>query len=191
MYTNVNEPYGALITAVAAPSIVLAVGVIVIGVAGAARPNPSLIVNSWPSTPAGNVTATATGPGTAISMILSVADTTVTGVATAVLISTNAPLLALIVIIFAPVPVVGATVIPGPASIEVGLFVYDILIFLVILLVKFCLSLIRVGSINKLYYGTCCKVNVLVFTVNVPSTAVALAVTTSPTNNTTGPVDVT
>jgi hypothetical protein len=31
-----------------------------------------------------------------------------------------------IVILFAPVPVVGVTTMPVPATIEVGLFVYDI-----------------------------------------------------------------
>jgi hypothetical protein len=62
-------------------------------------------------------------------MILSVAATTVIGVATAVLIATTSVPAALIVTTSAPVPVVGVTVIPAPASIERGLFVYDILVF--------------------------------------------------------------
>jgi hypothetical protein len=51
----------------------------------------------------------------------------VIGVATAVLISTNAAPLALIVIVVAPVAVVGVTVMPDPAAIDNELFVYDIL----------------------------------------------------------------
>jgi hypothetical protein len=53
------------------------------------------------------------------------------GVATAVLISTKAAPEELIVIVLAPTPVVGVTVIPAPASIDVGLFVYDILCLLI------------------------------------------------------------
>lgn len=129
----VNEPNGALIVAVAAPSMVSApVGVIVIGVAGAAKPNPSLMVNTFPSTPAGKFTATATGPGTCTLTTSSVVPLTATGVATATLTAKGLMPLALIVIVLAPVPVVGATVIPAPASIEVGLFVYDTIVFLII-----------------------------------------------------------
>ena len=112
--------------AVADPSMVPAVGVIVMGVKVLANPSPSLIVNSRPSTPAGSVTATGTGPGTATSITSSVAFETVIGVATAVLIATVGNPLALIVIVFDPVPVVGDTVIPVPANIAEGLFVYDI-----------------------------------------------------------------
>ena len=71
--------------AVAAPSMVSApVGVMVMGVAGAAKPRPSLIVNVLPATPAGKFTATATGPGTCTLITSSVVALTVTGVATAI-----------------------------------------------------------------------------------------------------------
>jgi hypothetical protein len=36
------------------------------------------------------------------------------------------------VMVLAPVPVVGVIVIPAPASIDVGLFVYDTVVFLII-----------------------------------------------------------
>ena len=124
---NVNAPYGALIVAVKAPSIVPAVGVIVIGVAIEARPKPSLIVNAAPVTPTGSVTATATGPGTCTLITSSVVPLTVIGVAVAILIANEDVPVAAIVIELAPVPVVGVTVMPVPARIEVGLLVYDML----------------------------------------------------------------
>ena len=127
---NVKAPYGALIVATAAPSMVPAVGVIVIGVAMDARPKPSLIVNAAPSTPTGNVTATATGPGTCTLITSSVVPLTVIGVAVAILIAYEEVPEADTVIVFAPVPVDGVIVIPVPASIDVGLLVYDIVISL-------------------------------------------------------------
>jgi hypothetical protein len=60
----------------------------------------------------------------------SVAATTVTGVATATRTPRISGPAVLIVTTLAPVPVVGVTVIPEPAKIEVGLFVYDIIISL-------------------------------------------------------------
>jgi hypothetical protein len=58
----------------------------------------------------------------------SVAATTVTGVMIAFLIARIGTPLALIVTTSAPVPVVGVTIIPVPASIDLGLFEYDIFI---------------------------------------------------------------
>ena len=91
-----------------------------------ARPKPSLMLNTCPVLPKGKLTATATGPGTSTLTTSSVV-TTVTGVATAVLTARICVPAALIVIVLAPVPVVGVTVMPVPAKIDVGLFVYDIL----------------------------------------------------------------
>ncbi len=119
---NVNAPYGALISAVAAPSIVPASGVMVIGSAIEARPNPSLMVNVAPVTPAGRSTATGTGPGTWTETTSSVSGSIVTGVVVAILMAYEDIPEAEIVIVFAPVPVVGLTTIPAPARIEVGLF---------------------------------------------------------------------
>jgi hypothetical protein len=99
----------------------------VIGVAGAAKPSPSLIVNVLPVVPAGKLTATATGPGTCTLITSSVVALTVTGVATAILTAYDSIPLELIVITSAPTPDVGVTVIPVPASIDVGLLVYDIM----------------------------------------------------------------
>jgi hypothetical protein len=106
--------------------MVPAAGVIVIGVAGDASPSPSLIENTCPVTPAGKFTATATGPGTSTLMTSSVAETTVTGVATAIRTGTNCGPDCAIVTVLAPVPVVGVIEIPAPASIDLGLFEYDI-----------------------------------------------------------------
>jgi hypothetical protein len=90
-----------------------------------------LILNSCPSTPIGKITVTGAAMGTAMLTTSSVTNT-VTGVVIAVRTAIASEPTALTVIVFAPVPDVGVTVMPVPPKMEVGLFAYDMIIFLLI-----------------------------------------------------------